>query len=154
MTSVYEKNQVANTDSKDSGTIQVTAAILVSNDKVLIAKRRIDDRQAGKWEFPGGKIEDGESPEQCLAREMKEELNIEVTVGEYLWESRHRYKRRIISLMAYRTYWKAGTISPNAHEEARWVPMHQLDRYDFAPADQAFVEKLLKGELGPQSHHQ
>jgi 8-oxo-dGTP diphosphatase len=127
-------------------TIQVTAAILIREDTVLIAKRRSGDRQAGKWEFPGGKIEDDESPEQCLVREMKEEFDIEVTVGECLWQNRHRYAHAIITLMAYRTYWKAGTLTTHAHEEVRWVPIHQLDHYDFSPADVPFVDRLMKGE--------
>ena len=134
--------------SNDPRTIQVTAAILIRENTVLIAKRRSDDRQAGKWEFPGGKIEKDESPEQCLAREMKEEFNIEVAVGEHLWQSRHRYHHGLITLMAYRTFWKTGTISTHAHEEVRWVPIHQLNRYDFSPADIPFVERLMRGELG------
>jgi 8-oxo-dGTP diphosphatase len=158
-TCVFHKHVVAKTllkarsMSEHPRTIQVTAAILIREDTVLIAKRKSDDRQAGKWEFPGGKIEDGESPEQCLVREMKEECDIEVTVGEHLWQSRHRYEHGIITLMAYRTYWKAGTISTHAHEEIRWVPIHQLDRYDFSPADVPFVERLMRCEPGLRPDH-
>jgi 8-oxo-dGTP diphosphatase len=139
--------------SEQPRTIRVTAAILTRGNTVLIAKRRIDDRQAGKWEFPGGKIEENESPEQCLAREMKEEFNIDVAVGEHLWESRHEYRHGLITLMAYRTFWKAGTLCAQAHEEVRWVPIHQLDCYDFSPADIPFVERLMTGELGLHPHH-
>jgi 8-oxo-dGTP diphosphatase len=64
--------------------VKVTAAILVKDNKIIIAKRGSDDRLANKWEFPGGKIEINETPEQCLKREMKEEFDIDVSVGEYL----------------------------------------------------------------------
>ena len=65
----------------------VTAAILIKDNRILIAKRRINDKLAGNWEFPGGTIEYEETPEECLRREMKEEFDIDVTVGEYFGES-------------------------------------------------------------------
>ena len=70
-----------------SDIVKVTAAILVKDNKIIIAKRGPDDRLANKWEFPGGKIEIHETPEQCLKREMKEEFDIDVSVGEYLGSS-------------------------------------------------------------------
>ena len=63
----------------------VTAAILIRENKVLIAQRKITDNQGGKWEFPGGKIQGGESPRECLKREMREEFGINVSVGEFLY---------------------------------------------------------------------
>jgi len=67
-----------------SDIVKVTAAILVKDNKLIIAKRGPDDRLANKWEFPGGKIEINETPEKCLKREMKEEFDIDVSIGEYL----------------------------------------------------------------------
>ena len=61
----------------------VTAAILIIDGRILIAKRRLGDRLAEKWEFPGGKIEQGETPEQCLGREMQEEFQIQVSIGKF-----------------------------------------------------------------------
>ena len=75
-------------DSKSiSDIVKVTAAILVKDNKIIIAKRGPDDRVAHKWEFPGGKVEINETPEQCLKREMKEEFDIDVSVGKYMGSS-------------------------------------------------------------------
>jgi 8-oxo-dGTP diphosphatase len=125
----------------------VTAAILVKNGKILIAQRKHGDKLAQKWEFPGGKIEDGETPEKCLQREMKEEFQIEVSVGKYLGESIYHYPHGSIRLVAYRTFWERGELLPRAHEEFKWVSVHELQYYDFAPADISFVEKLRRGEI-------
>jgi 8-oxo-dGTP diphosphatase len=127
--------------------IRVTAAILVVEGQVLIAKRKADDRLANKWEFPGGKVEDGETPEQCLKREMKEEFEINVSVGEYLGESICHYDHGSIQLLAFRTYWETGDISLQAHDDLSWASLDQLSIFDFAPADVAFVEKLRRGEI-------
>ena len=72
----------------------MTAAILVHNDRILIAQRRDPDNLAGKWEFPGGKIEHNETPQQCLIREMKEEFDIDVVIGEFFDESIYHYEIR------------------------------------------------------------
>jgi len=122
--------------------IRVTAAILMINDKVLIARRRADDKQAGKWEFPGGKIEDNETPQECLRREMKEEFGIDVAVGKFFGESTYDYESEIIKLLAYHAVWKGGEFALNAHAAIRWVALNHLPEYEFAPADKPFVEKL------------
>lgn len=125
----------------------VTAAILIIDGRILIAKRRLGDRLAEKWEFPGGKIEQGETPEQCLGREMQEEFQIQVSIGKFLGESIYHYDHGSIRLIAYRTYWEKGELIPKAHEEYQWVSKDQLKDYDFAPADIPFVEMLRKGEI-------
>jgi 8-oxo-dGTP diphosphatase len=125
----------------------VTAAILINNGRLLIAKRRKGDKLANKWEFPGGKIEVGETPEECLRREMEEEFQIKVSVGEFLGESIYDYAHGSIRLVAYRTYWQEGVISPRAHQDIAWVVVEQLQDFDFAPADIPFVEMLRRGEI-------
>lgn len=125
----------------------VTAAILIIDGRILIAKRRLGDRLAEKWEFPGGKIEQGETPEQCLGREMQEEFQIQVSIGKFLGESIYHYDHGSIKLIAYRTYWEKGELIPKAHEEYQWVSKDQLKDYDFAPADIPFVEMLRKEKL-------
>jgi len=127
--------------------IRVTAAILMNNDRVLIAQRRDTDKLAGKWEFPGGKIENNETPEQCLTREMKEEFDIDVVIGEFFGESKYRYEKRTIQLLAYHTTWKGGDFSLNAHAAIRWVSLNQMQEFEFAPADKPFVEKLQQGTI-------
>ena len=125
---------------------EVTAAILIKENKVLIAQRKISDNQGGKWEFPGGKIKEDETPQQCLIREMKEELGIDVAVGEFFGESIYRYDHGTIRLLAYRTSWTDGEFSLNAHADSRWVYPSQLGNFDFAAADIAFVEKLQQSK--------
>ncbi|MBW2443766.1 MAG: (deoxy)nucleoside triphosphate pyrophosphohydrolase [Deltaproteobacteria bacterium] len=123
---------------------KVTAAILVKDDKILIARRKETDRQGGKWEFPGGKIKGNETPHECLIREMKEEFGIDVWVGKFFAESTYRYGHGKIRLLAYLTSWIDGQLTLNAHADGRWVYPSQLDDFDFAPADIPLVEKLQR----------
>jgi 8-oxo-dGTP diphosphatase len=126
---------------------QVTAAILINDGLILIAKRKAEDNLGEKWEFPGGTIEDGETPEDCLKREMKEEFGMGVSIGEYLGESIYHYDHGVIKLLAYRTYWKSGNIVAKVHEDYKWVSNGELSNYLFSPADKPFVEKLRNGEI-------
>jgi len=126
----------------------VTAAILIWEGKIFIAKRKPDDSQPSKWEFPGGKIKPGETPEACLEREMTEEFGMRVRVGPLLGENIHRYAQEAIRLMAYLTAWKGDdVITPVDHEAYRWVSVEQLGGFDFSPADIPFVQKLIDGTL-------
>mgnify|MGYP001046047348 FL=1 len=134
-------------ESKRPEIIRVTAAILAKDGRILIAKRRANDRLADKWEFAGGKIEENETPEECLKRELKEEFNIEVTVGQYIGSSTYQYEHGLIELLAYRTFWEDGNISLKDHDDFRWVSVDQLSEYDFAPADLPFVDKLRRGDI-------
>jgi len=135
-------------DHKDYPMVTVTGAILAKNGKLLIAKRAVADKLGNKWEFPGGKVEDGETPEACLTRELKEELAIEVHVGAFLGENVHRYADGVIRLLAYQVFWLAGELESKVHDEVKWVSPEELDQYDFAPADVPFVERFLIGEWG------
>ena len=127
--------------------IKVTAAILEKDGRIIIAQRMSTDHLASKWEFPGGKIEPGETPEECLARELKEEFNIGVSVGAYLGSSIYHYDHLSIELMAYRAFWIEGSINSVDHKDYKWVTIEQLPEYEFAPADKPFVEKLRSGEI-------
>ena len=80
---------------------EVTAAIIIDNNKILIAQRGKNENLAGKWEFPGGKIEIDETPQQCLKREIREELEVDIVVGNYLGESICTYSNSKIKLIAY-----------------------------------------------------
>ena len=126
---------------------KVTAAILIKDGKILIAKRKADDRQANKWEFPGGTVERNETPQACLKRELQEEFGINVSVGRILGESIYHYDHGSIKLLAYRAHWESGQIVLNDHADYRWVSARALVEYDFAPADIPFVEKLQNQEL-------
>ena len=138
------------TDTETPEITRVTAAILINDEKVIIAKRKSTGKLPNKWEFPGGKIEINETPEQCLKREMKEEFDIDVSVDEYLGSSVYHYDHISIELLAYRTYWEGGEIDLKDHDEFKWVSLEQLAEFDFAPADMVFVEKLQNGEIAIQ----
>ncbi len=126
---------------------QVTAAILIKDKKILIARRKAGDRQANKWEFPGGTVEKSETPQICLKREMQEEFGVEVSVGRFLGESIYHYEHDTIKLQAYRTRLVSGNLAPKDHSAFRWVSTERLSDYDFAPADIPFVEKLQNQEI-------
>lgn len=127
--------------------VRVTAAILVKNGRIIIAQRHSDDHLSGKWEFPGGKIEAGETPQACLKRELKEEFQIEVSVGDFLGSKEYDYEHISIELLVYRAYWDSGDIMLRDHADYRWISPVALGQYDFAPADIPFVEKLRRGEI-------
>jgi 8-oxo-dGTP diphosphatase len=121
---------------------KVTAALLVKDDNILIAQRSSTDKLAGKWEFAGGKIELGETPEECLVREIQEEFQIEIKVGNYFGDSIYHYKQGSIQLLAYWCERISGELKPTVHDDYKWVSFKDLRKFDFAPADIPFVEKL------------
>lgn len=124
--------------------IDVTAAIWIENGKVLIARRRPGVSQAGLWEFPGGKVRPGETPEQCLQREIQEELGVHITVEGFFGESVYAYETKTIRLMAYRVSVKNGEVSLNDHAELAWVAVADLGGYRFCPADVPLVQELQR----------
>ena len=127
--------------------IRVTAAIIVQSGKVFIAKRKPPGKMPGMWEFPGGKIEHGETPEQCLGRELYEEFAIEVRVGEHIATSLYPYDFYTVELMAFRTSIISGEIRLNDHSDMAWAGVADLGKFKFAPADIPFVEMIKKGGI-------
>ncbi|MFH2218760.1 MAG: (deoxy)nucleoside triphosphate pyrophosphohydrolase [Pseudomonadota bacterium] len=127
--------------------IRVTAAVMAIDGMLLIAKRKPEARLPNLWELPGGKVEAGETPEECLKREIKEEFDIDITVGEHLGSTVHTYDFGTIELMVYRATWDEGDLVLKEHEEIRWAFPHELDQFDFAAADIALVAKLVRGEI-------
>lgn len=120
----------------------VTAAIMEKDGKVLLARRRKGDRLARKWEFPGGKLEPGETPEDCLARELREEFGIEAEVQDFVGASVYEYGHGTIDLRAYRVRHVSGEFSINSHEEIAWVKREDLLSYDLSPADIPIAKKI------------
>jgi 8-oxo-dGTP diphosphatase len=127
--------------------IRVTAAIIINSGKVLIAKRKPTARLPNLWEFPGGKVEPGESPEQCLKRELYEEFEIHVRVGEAVGANIHPYDFGTVDLMAFKARLVGGRFKLHDHAEIKWVQARELERYAFAPADKPFVEMIRRGEI-------
>ena len=124
---------------------QVTAAVIEKDGKILIARRKQKDPLGGKWEFPGGKLESGETPEACLRRELREELGIETSVEEFVCSSRFVYRHITIELLVYRTSYVSGEIRLNEHDRVKWVLPEELKDYDFSEADKPVVRKLTEG---------
>lgn len=122
--------------------IEVTAAIIQHKGKILIARRPAGDMLAGKWEFPGGKLEPNETPKDCLRREIKEELDIEIIVGNFFMDSIYNYPTKTIHLAAYWSTWMSGQIELRSHDAIEWVDSTKLACFDFAPADVPFVKKM------------
>ena len=120
----------------------VAAAVLVSDGAVLLARRPLGDPLAGHWELPGGKIEMGESPEECLARELAEECGIGAEVGTLFAESTYRYPHAFIRLLAYWITSWSGDIRLHAHDAYCWATPGQLDGPLIAPADLPLLAAL------------
>lgn len=124
--------------------IIVTAAIIQDQGKLLIAQRKAGAHLALKWEFPGGKVEEGEHPEDCLKREIAEELGIKIEVGNIFKVVSHKYESKHILLLCYLCNYLEGTVTAKDCHDFRWIWPRELRGYDFAEADLPVVELLLK----------
>ena len=124
--------------------INVVAAVIKNEGKILIAKRNLKKSQGGLWEFPGGKIELNESREAAIIREIKEELTIDINVESYIGEKIFNYPDKDVNLIALECKIINGNIKLLEHEDAKWIDISDLDNFEFAPADMFIVEKLRK----------
>jgi len=120
----------------------VTAAVIEQGGKILIAKRRAGDRFARRWEFPGGKLEPGESPGQCLERELREELGVETRVEGLIGSYPFSSSTFSIELVAYRVSIISGRPTLSDHEELRWVSPAELGKFSFTEPDLPLVKIL------------
>ncbi len=132
--------------------ITVTAGILTEGERVLICQRRAGGRFPLEWEFPGGKVEDGESPESCLQRELREELAVEAEVGPEIYRTDHRYPNGVaVRLLFFRISRFTGTPANLAFERIEWAQVADLPRYDFLEADRELVDRMARGEISPDT---
>jgi mutator protein MutT len=125
-----------------------TAAIIRKKDKILIAQRQKDSLiEPSKWEFPGGKVEPSETYEECLVREIKEELGITISIEKLFLKTRHVYikdnKKFPIIVMAFLADWLEGDARNIDCQDFKWIDINDLKRYDFVAADIPIVDKLL-----------
>ncbi|PRD47615.1 (deoxy)nucleoside triphosphate pyrophosphohydrolase [Sphingobacterium haloxyli] len=127
--------------------LHVTCAIIEHDNKILICQRSEQMKLPLKWEFPGGKIEDGESKEDCLKREVFEELGLEIEVGTELTVVEHHYPEFSLRLYPFICKWTGGSLAIAEHVQAIWVDKSEIQDYDWAEADVPIVRELL--DIGP-----
>lgn len=114
---------------------EVTCAIILDGDRVLVTQRSEQMPHPLKWEFPGGKLKEGESPEFCIKREIYEELGIRVAVKQLLPSVKHRYANGTIKLIPFICSMDKGTITLSEHRSFRWIPSGELGSLDWLDAD-------------------
>ena len=125
-------------------TIQVVAAVLFWEGKVLAVQRAEHERDyvSWKWEFPGGKVEVGESREEALVREIREELSVDIEVSEFLMTVEHTYPDFHLTMHVFKCALDQGEISLNEHVALKWLSINELDQLDWAEADLPVVRTL------------
>jgi len=130
------------------GCVQVVAGVLVRGGCVLVCQRPPGGHHPGKWEFPGGKVEAGESLEEALERELREELNIDVTVGPVLWRAEHQYPgRQRFTLTFFLVSDYAGAITNGVFASVCWARIGALHEYDFLEGDREFIRQIEDGVI-------
>lgn len=124
--------------------LRVTCAIIEDNNKVLCAQRSQQMNLPLKWEFPGGKVEDNEQFENCLKREIKEELGVTINILEKLPANRHNYAGKLIELIPFRCELSTFQIELREHSQIKWLPIEQLLVLDWAEADIPIVKNYIQ----------
>lgn len=126
----------------------VAAALILRGDTVLICQRRADQPMSLKWEFPGGKIEPGETAEQALKRELEEELGIQASIGAPVIRIRHTYRNGgAVDLQFFAVHAFEGEMENRIFNEFRWASLKSLPEYDFLAADKGLIQDLAEGKL-------
>lgn len=126
-------------------TITVTAAIIENeNNEVLICKRAVGSSMGGLWEFPGGKLEENETYEECVVRECKEELEVEICPIGIFAKTEYQYPDRYIKFTFFNAKIQSGMPKKNVHDDIRWVKYGELNSFEFCPADMEIIEKLIQ----------
>ena len=128
-------------------TIDVVAAIIEKDGEILATQRGYGEFEGG-WEFPGGKVEAGEAPEQAIVREIKEELNADIAVGSFLVQVEHDYPAFHLSMKCYLCTLKDPSFELLEHHAAKWLDLEHIESVDWLPADVKVVSAVEKrGEL-------
>jgi 8-oxo-dGTP diphosphatase len=134
--------------------LHVACAIIEQEGKVLAAQRSATMSLPLKWEFPGGKIETGETAEECLARELKEELEVSVHIGAALSSATHGYTDFTVTLYPFICRLAGGTITPHEHHALQWIEPLQMPELDWAAADLPVINEYLAMTVAAQSNSQ
>ena len=122
--------------------VEVVAALIWDKDKFLICQRRANKARALLWEFVGGKVEQGETKEQALIRECKEELNITLNVGNIFMDVVHEYPDITVHLTLFNATIAEGTPQKLEHNDIKWITPKEIHNFDFCPADEEILEKI------------
>ena len=122
--------------------IEVVAGVIYNDNKFLIAQRNFNKDQGGLWEFPGGKVESGETYQEALKREIKEEFNADIEVEQYIGENIHHYPEKDIKLIFLKAKLLNDKIELNEHEDFRWITKEQKDKFEFAGADKRVFDLI------------
>ena len=125
--------------------LEVAAAMIEKEGKILICRRGAGGSCAYLWEFPGGKQEPGETLEECAVRECREELELTIRISGRFERVTHRYPDREVALTFFRAQCVGGSLHNHVHEEVRWVRPAELLEYEFCPADAGVVRRLAEG---------
>lgn len=129
-------------------TVNVVAAIIKENNKILCAQRKegLNPETSLKWEFPGGKIEENETPEEALKRELMEELNINVKVNSFFCSLEHDYPKFHLSMKLFNCEIISGEIKLNVHESIKWVNVNEIKSLDWLKADIKILDNIIKNK--------
>lgn len=122
--------------------VEVVAALIWENDKFMICQRPAHKSSALLWEFVGGKVEDGETKEQALMRECREELGIKISVGEIFTETVHTYPDITVHLTLFNASIEDGIPQKLEHNDIRWITPKEIPQFDFCPADIEILDKI------------
>ena len=122
---------------------KVIAGLIQKNDTILIAQRAKNDFLYGKWEFPGGKMEQGETEQECLKRELHEEFGINAEIGDYFYTVPFEHKNQPMEMLVFFVPFFSGEIILSEHSQIKWVKKEDLIQYDFPEPDKPVIQKLL-----------
>jgi len=127
--------------------ILVTAGILQNGGRILICQRHRSDAYGLQWEFPGGKVREGEDLKASLVRELAEELSIQAEIGPEVFRLRHRYPDRYVEVVFFAVRQFQGKVENRVFEAVEWAPRARLPEYDFLEADRELVNRIARGEI-------